>query len=99
MAYKSEHLIAALKRARHAAGMSQRSLATRAGIGQSHISKIENEEIEPGLSSFIDLARALGLEPMLVPAKLIPAVETILNNKGSAAPQRAYLPDGDDDDA
>jgi transcriptional regulator with XRE-family HTH domain len=74
MPYKSEDLIAQVREVREASGISQRALRDRAGLTQSHISQIENRKMEPGLSSFIDMARALDLELMLVPKKLVPAV-------------------------
>ncbi len=78
MAYKSEALIGSLREAREVAGMSQRDLSARSGLTQSHISQIECGTLEPGLSSLIDLSRALNLEVVLVPKKLLPAVNGIL---------------------
>ncbi len=60
------------------AGISQRDLSARSGLTQSHISQIERGTLEPGLSSLIDLSRALNLELVLVPKKLLPAVNGIL---------------------
>lgn len=101
MSYKSEHLLEQIKLARAASGQSQRALAQRTGLTQSHISKIESAALEPGLSSFIDLARALDLEPMLIPRKMIPAVQAIVRAPASSEsePQRAYLPEEEENDA
>lgn len=74
MSYQSESLIAQTREIREAFGVSQRALSERAGLTQSHISQIESGKMEPGLSSFIDMTRALDLELMLVPKKLVPAV-------------------------
>lgn len=74
MAYQSESLIAQTREIREASGVSQRALGERAGLTQSHISQIERGKMEPGLSSFIDMTRALDMELMLVPKKLVPAV-------------------------
>ena len=74
MAYQSESLIAQAREIREASGVSQRALSERAGLTQSHISQIESGKMEPGLSSFVDMTRALDLELMLVPKKLMPAV-------------------------
>lgn len=74
MSYQSESLIAQAREVRQASGLSQRTLSERAGLTQSHISQIESGKMEPGLSSFIDMTRALNLEVMLVPKKLVPAV-------------------------
>ncbi|MET3663357.1 helix-turn-helix domain-containing protein [Aquamicrobium ahrensii] len=74
MSYQSESLIAQTREIREASGVSQRALSERAGLTQSHISQIESGKMEPGLSSFIDMTRALDLELILVPKKLVPAV-------------------------
>ncbi len=84
MAYQSETLIAQAREVREASGVSQRSLSERAGLTQSHISQIESGKMEPGLSSFIDMTRALDLEVMLVPKRLVPAVLNLV--KAQATP-------------
>jgi transcriptional regulator with XRE-family HTH domain len=76
--YKSEDLIQQIRDRRTEAGISQRALSARAGLTQGHISQIETGLLEPGLSSFIDMARALDLEVVLVPRKFLPAVQGIL---------------------
>jgi transcriptional regulator with XRE-family HTH domain len=78
MAYQSEELIREVQDQRVKASLSQRALAARSGLTQAHISQIETGSLEPGLSSFIDMARALDLELVLVPKKLVPAVQGIL---------------------
>ena len=101
MSYASKPLIDALKRARTRAGLSQRALSARAGLPQSHISKIENGRGDITLSTLIDLARALDVEVMLVPRKLVPAVENIARGeepRAQATPPPAYQLDDDDED-
>ena len=44
---------------------------------QSHISKIENNQVDLRLSSFVAIANALGLQVALVPRKAMPAVQLI----------------------
>lgn len=85
MTYKGEAITNRLRQARQALGLSQRALAERAGLTQSHISQIENGATDPGLSSLVDLARALGLEVMLVPRKRLPAVSSLI---ATASPAR-----------
>jgi transcriptional regulator with XRE-family HTH domain len=89
MAYKSEELIAQVRRAREEAAVSQRELSARSGLTQSHISHIERGNIEPGLSSLIDLARALDLEIVLVPKKLLPAVKGVIHGAKPSRPSLA----------
>ena len=78
MAYVSEHIVKKLKEARLNKGLSQRALSKRAGVPQSHISKIESGAVDLRISSLIELARALDLELTLVPRKAIPAVQSII---------------------
>ncbi len=83
VAYSSEEIIRRLRESREASGVSQRTLSARSGLTQSHISQIETGTLEPGLASFLQLARALDLELMLVPRKLVPAVQGILQGTHS----------------
>jgi transcriptional regulator with XRE-family HTH domain len=78
VSYQSEELIREVQEQRVKAALSQRALAARSGLTQAHISQIETGRLEPGLSSFIQMARALDLELVLVPKKLLSAVEGIL---------------------
>ncbi len=73
-----EPILDQLRSARQDAGVSQRELSRRTGITQSHISQTESGRSEAGLSTVIQMARALDLELMLVPKKLVPAVEGII---------------------
>jgi transcriptional regulator with XRE-family HTH domain len=73
-----------LKAARTAKGLSQRALGQKVGVPQSHISKIESGQVDIKTSSLIELSRALGLEPMLVPRRLMPAVEALSRGQDSA---------------
>ncbi len=83
MGYKSEHLVSEIREVREASGLSQRGLSDRTGQSQSHISQIESGKMEPGLSSFIDMARALDLEVMLVPKKLVPGVRGLVRSQAT----------------
>jgi transcriptional regulator with XRE-family HTH domain len=76
--YKGEDLINILREARTAAGLSQRELSAKAGLAQSHVSQIESGSKDPGLAKLIDVARALDLELVLVPRKMLPAVQSLI---------------------
>lgn len=78
-----EPILDQLRRARQDAGVSQRELSRRTGITQSHISQTESGRSEAGLSTVIQMARALDLELMLVPKKLVPAVEGVIGRNAS----------------
>jgi transcriptional regulator with XRE-family HTH domain len=80
MAYKTEHITQQIRAAREARHMSQRELSARSGLTQSHISQIERGTMEPGLASLVDVARALDLEIVLAPKKLMPAIGNILDS-------------------
>jgi len=80
MKYATEYIFNTLKAARKSKGLSQRELGKRSGIPQGHISKIEKNAVDIGLSSLIALARALDLELMLVPRTLLPAAKSIVRS-------------------
>lgn len=77
-------LIAQLRAQRHAKKISQRELSSRSGITQSHISLIEQGAIDPGLSTFIELARSMELEAVLVPRHYLPIIESLLKTSEHA---------------
>ncbi|WP_037388343.1 helix-turn-helix domain-containing protein [Sinorhizobium americanum] len=80
MSYKTEHITQQLRAAREVQKVSQRELSARSGLTQSHISQIERGTMEPGLGSLVDVARALDLEVVLAPKKLMPAIRNILDS-------------------
>ena len=80
MNYSTEYIANTLRTAREARGLSQRELSVTSGVPQGHISKIENNAVDLRVSSLIALARALDLEPMLVPRKSVPAVQSIVRS-------------------
>lgn len=77
MTYATVHIAESLKAARERKGLSQRALSAKAGIPQSHISRIENGAVDLRLSSLVELARVLDLELTLVPRRKLPAVRAI----------------------
>lgn len=102
MPYEIDEIIQALKDARRTHGLTQRGLSAKAGVPQSHISKIESGAVDIRLSSLIELARTLGLELMLVPRSRVTAVQAIVrgtDDTRSGRQRPAYaLDDSDDDD-
>ena len=84
MNYESEKLTATLKAARENKGLSQRALGARAGVPQSHISKIESGAVNLTVSSLTAIANALDRELALVPRKAAPAVRTITRSVSDA---------------
>ncbi len=80
MSYATEHIAESLKAARERKGLSQRALSAKAGVPQSHFSKIENGAVDLRLSSLVELARVLDLELTLVPRRKLPAVRAIIRS-------------------
>ena len=110
MIYAIEHIARTLKEARKTQGLSQFELSTKAGIPQSHISKIENGAVDLRISSLVELARVLELELEFVPRNAVTAVRAITRQSKQSAlvqPQSdihdvktvmpAYSLDGDED--
>jgi transcriptional regulator with XRE-family HTH domain len=90
MDYSIQHIAKALREARGNKGLSQRELSESAGVPQSHISKIENGNVDLRLTSLVELARALDLELTLVPRNTVPAVQSIVRTSApSTSPDRA----------
>ncbi len=87
MSYSTEHIAQALKAARKQKGLSQRALSALAGIPQSHISKIEADNVDLRMSSLASIAHALDLELVLVPRKAVPAVQSISRSATKAQTQ------------
>ena len=85
MSYKTEDFARQIQVARQAAGLSQRGLSIKAGVTQSQVSQFESGAHEPRISKLIDLARALDLELVLVPRKMLPAIQSIVR---STQPQK-----------
>ena len=71
-----------LESARRAAGISQQQLASRAGLSRMTVQRTESREIDPKLSTVIEMARALGMDVMLVPTTLRPDLENFVRSGG-----------------
>ncbi len=70
-----------LENTRKAASLTQEELAKRAGVSRMTVSRIE-AGMDPRLSTLQELARAMGMELMLVPRALRPEVEGFLRSGG-----------------
>src|SRR5574340_1229815 len=51
-----------VREARRRAGLTQRQLATRAGVSQPTIARIESGDVRPSLERILDLVRAAGFD-------------------------------------
>lgn len=86
-----------LHEARKAKGLTQGELGAKIGLPQGHISQIEAGKIDIRLSSFLEMARLLDLEPMLIPRPLIPAVRSMISSNDDTR-QPAWRIDSSDDE-
>ncbi len=77
-----------LRAARVAKGWSQRELSGRAGLPQAQISKIENADVDPQISTVMELARSLDLDLQLVPRVALTAVEATVKDAVRRANER-----------
>jgi transcriptional regulator with XRE-family HTH domain len=75
--YAVTQLAQTLRDARIARGLSQRELAERAGLGQSRLALIEGGGVDLRTSTLVQLARALDLELVLAPRRVLPAVQSL----------------------
>ena len=104
MNYTTEHIVRTLRKAREAKGISQRELGKKAGVPQGHISKIENGAVDLRLSSLVALARALDMELVLVPRKVLSPVKSLVRGSladalgDSRIPRPLYSLDEEDHD-
>lgn len=65
-------LLKELEALRRALGLSHEALAQRAGLSRMTVQRTEAGKIDPRLSTLLVLARALGMDLMLVPTALRP---------------------------
>jgi HTH-type transcriptional regulator / antitoxin HipB len=70
-----------LKAARRQHRWSQSELGARIGLPQTHISGIETGKIVPRFDTLLDLVRVLNYDLLLVPRRLVPAVQALLRDQ------------------
>ena len=87
-------LVNGLALARKSARMTQADVARAVGLSRMTVQRIEALEIDPRLSTVLELSRALGMEAMLVPSDLRAEVEAFLRSNGRflAQPSGAGAP-------
>lgn len=66
--------------ARKKLGWSQAELGQRVGLPQVHISNIETGKVVPRFDTLLDLVRVLGLDLLMVPRELVPAVQALIRD-------------------
>lgn len=78
MESRTHALIDSLRDARVRKGWSQRDVSGRMKLTQAQLSRIENEASDVRLATFVELARVLDLEPVLVPRSALSGVNAVL---------------------
>ena len=85
------------RRARLATGLTQEQVADLAGISRPRYRDIETGAAAARATTLINVARALGLEMMLVPQAMVPAIEALLSPQ-SEDDRPAFSPQAEGDD-
>lgn len=67
-----------LKQTRLAASLTQEQIADMAGISRPRYRDIETGTAAARATTLMNVARALGLEMMLIPQAMVPAVKSLL---------------------
>lgn len=88
-----------LKAARKGQGLTQEQVADLAGLSRPRYREIEAGGTAARTSTLINIARALGLELMLVPQAMVPAVDALLRPHDDDEDLPAFVshPEGDAD--
>lgn len=85
-----------LRQARIAAGLTQEEVAGLAGISRPRYRDIETGAAAARATTLVNVARALGLELMLVPQAMVPAVRAFMAPEDDDRP--AFAVQADDDE-
>lgn len=78
MESRTRALTDALRDARGRKGWSQRDVSDRMKLTQAQLSRIENNTSDLRLATFVELARILDLEPVLVPRSALSGVNAVI---------------------
>jgi HTH-type transcriptional regulator / antitoxin HipB len=97
-----EDMRLALKNAREKRGWTQRDLASRLGLTQTHISGIESGKIVPRYDTLLELVRILDSDLLMVPRALVPVVQSLIRDharpdQGEGDDRSLYADDGDEE--
>src|SRR5690554_5441501 len=77
--------------ARQAHGLIQAQLAEKAGLSRMAVQKAESGTTDPRLSTLQVMARAMGMELMLVPSEIRRDLEQFVQSGGRLLGQRAGI--------
>lgn len=85
------------RNARLAAGLSQAEVALRADISRPRYRDIETGAAAARATTLLNVARALGLELMLIPQAMVPPIQSMLQPAGDDDDRPAFTSDLDED--
>jgi transcriptional regulator with XRE-family HTH domain len=94
-----------LKDAREKHGWTQRDLASRVGLTQTHISGIESGKIVPRYDTLLELVRILDHDLLMVRRALVPVVQSLIRDhmhsdqKGDGEERSLYADDADNEES
>ncbi len=95
----------ALRGAREKRGWTQRELASRVGLTQTHISGIESGKIVPRYDTLLELVRILDHDLLMVPRALVPVVQSLIrdhmqpDHKDDGEERALYADDADNEES
>ncbi len=97
-----EDMRRALKEVREKRGWTQRELASRLGLTQTHISGIESGKIVPRYDTLLELVRILDRDLLMVPRALVPVVQSLIRDharpdQGEGDERSLYANDADEE--
>jgi len=97
-----EDMRLALKDAREKRGWTQRDLASRLGLTQTHVSGIESGKIVPRYDTLLELVRILDSDLLMVPRALVPVVQSLIRDharpdQGEGDDRSLYADDTDEE--
>jgi DNA-binding XRE family transcriptional regulator len=78
---------------RQRAKLTQDEVALQAGLSRVSYRAIETGAAAPRASTLVNIARALGMEMMLIPKEIVPAVQAMLHSGDEDQPAFTADPD------
>jgi transcriptional regulator with XRE-family HTH domain len=86
------------RKARQAAGLSQEEIALRANISRPRYRDIETGAAAARATTLVNVARALGMEMMLIPQVMVPAVQSMLQPTDNDDDRPAFTSDVEEEE-
>jgi transcriptional regulator with XRE-family HTH domain len=86
------------RKARQAAGLSQEEIALRANISRPRYRDIETGAAAARATTLVNVARALGMEMMLIPQAMVPAVQSMLQPTDNDDDRPAFTSDVEEEE-